>query len=84
MIQNMNYASGDFVAGIAVASDALLSVRSDLVGGQLAAVLGHDYRPLKPPTPVRNPLSVPIDVSLEGWPDDPETELRDEPPKKDK
>lgn len=70
VIENWKYDSGDFIAGLAVASDALLSVESPLFGGAFAAGFGLERRPLGPPTPVRNPLLVPFDPGLEGWPDE--------------
>jgi hypothetical protein len=70
VIENWKYDSGDFVAGLAVASDALLSVESPLFGGAFAGGFGLDQQPLRPPTPVRNPLMVPFEAGLEGWPDD--------------
>jgi hypothetical protein len=69
MIENWRYASGDFVAGVAIASEAFLSIKSTILGRPLAEVLGERYRPLGPPTPIRNPLIIPFDVSADGWPD---------------
>lgn len=70
IIENWKYASGDFIAGIAIASEAFLSIESKLLGRPLAHLWSRDRQALRPPTPVRNPLMVPFDASIEDWPDD--------------
>jgi hypothetical protein len=70
IVENWKYSSGDFVAGLAVDSEALVRVESPLLGGSLGAALGVALPPPRPPTPVRNPLMVPFEASAEGWPDE--------------